>query len=198
MSIQDRIDIRFATVTARAVIGGTLLVLTFVGCKPEDEEPEDAFVFAEEDASAFSQVDRHGMPAVNVALIASKDEYNMVGPEATGDYVDEMTATVTAFHDALDDDLMMAGLVPCAPDACITQAAPLVVPDTLKIDTSMPAGFPNGRLLTDPVIDITLAVILLDLSMGGQTAATLAGVPINPTANDVAFETAFPYVAPAH
>jgi hypothetical protein len=191
MSIQDRIEVRF-------LMGVTALFLGVIGCKPEEELPSDEYVFAEDEASAYAQIDRHAMPAVNVVLIASKDEYNMVGPGATADYVDEMTATVTALHDALDDDLTAAGLTPCATDVCMSQAAPLVVPDTLKIDTSMDAGFPNGRQLTDPVIDVTLAVILLDLSMGGQTATTLAGVPINPTANDVAFETAFPYVAPAH
>jgi hypothetical protein len=191
MSIQDRINIRFAAL-------GSLLLLTVVGCKPEDEEPEDTYMFAAEEASAYSQIDRHAMPAINVVLIADKDGYNMVGPEATADYVDEMTATVTALHDALDDDIIAAQLVPCAPDVCIAQAAPLVVPDTLKINTGAAAGFPNGRLLTDPVVDVTLAVILLDLSVEGQTVTTLAGVPINPTANDLAFETAFPYVAPAH
>src|SRR5262249_54870410 len=139
----------------------------------------------------------HAMPAVNVALITDKDAYNQSGPDNSA-FVDDMTAAVTGIHMALDDDLMGAGLVPCAVDVCMGQAAPLVVPDTLKIDTTMAAGFPNGRLLTDPVMDVTLAVLLLDLSMGGQTAGTLAGVPINPTANDVAFETAFPYVAAKH
>lgn len=191
MNIQARIQVRLA-------MGVTALVLGVIGCKAEDDEPVDTYVFAEDEASAYAQIDRHAMPAVNVALIQSKDEYNMVGPDATGDYVDEITASVTALHTALDDDLMMAGLTPCAPDACVGQAAPYVVPDTIKIDTSMAAGFPNGRQLTDPVIDVTFALLLLDLSVEGQTATTLAGLPLNPTANDVAFETAFPYVAPAH
>ena len=80
---------------------------------------------------------------------------------------------------------------------CITQAAPLVVPDTLKIDTSADAGFPNGRTLTDPVIDVTLAVVLLDLSVEGQEATSLVGV-LNPAANDKAFMDAFPYLAAPH
>lgn len=187
MNIRDCIDIRFAA---------ALLLVTAVGCKP-DEEPEDTYMFAAEEASAYSRVDRHAMPAVNVVLVADKDGYNMAGPGDTADFVPEIQATVDALHMALDDDITGAGLIPCATDVCIGQAAPFVVPDTLKIDTSMPAGFPNGRQLTDPVVDVTLALLLLDLSMGGQTATSLVGV-LNPDANDVAFGTAFPYVAPRH
>ena len=196
MNIQNRIDIRL-TALIRLTLGA-LLMLTAVGCKPDEETPEDSFAFATDEYSAYSQIDRHAMPAVNVALVTDKDGYNQAGPEATADFVDEMTAAVTGLHAALDDDLMGAGLVPCATDVCMGQAGPLVVPDKLRIDTSAAAGFPNGRLLTDPVMDVTLAVILLDLSMGGQTVTTLAELPINPTANDVAFGTAFPYVAPKH
>ena len=90
---------------------------------------------------------------------------------------------------------MNAGLVPCVLADCVMQAGPLVVPDTLKIDLEDTAGFPNGRLLTDPVIDVTLAVVLLDLSDPNQDATSLAGIPLNPGANDVAFDDAFPYLA---
>lgn len=76
-----------------------------------------------------------------------------------------------------------------------TTVASLVVPDTLTIDLSAPSGFPNGRRLTDPVIDVTLAVIFLKLSV--HSPATLANVPLNPAANDVPFRTAFPYLAAA-
>ena len=92
-------------------------------------------------------------------------------------------------------DLAGLGLTACAVDTCISGAAPLVIPDTLKIDLSQPAGFPNGRLLTDPVMDVMLAVLLLDLSV--HAADTFVGV-LNPVANDVAFQTTFPYLAPAH
>ena len=58
----------------------------------------------------------------------------------------------------------------------------------------MNAGFPNGRQLTDPVIDVTLALILLDL--GVHDVTTLIGV--NPTENDRAFLRRFPYLARPH
>ncbi len=105
-----------------------------------------------------------------------------------------IVASVGALHDALDDDLTGAGLTPCATGDCVSQAAPLVVPDVLRVDPSTSAGFPNGRALQDPVIDITLAVVLLDLSAGGQSARTLADLPLNPPANDVAFRSGFPYL----
>lgn len=156
------------------------------------------FAFATDAPDAYTRVDRAGMPAIGTAVIASKDDYNQDGPDedAAGTWVAEITASVTAFHDALDDDLTGLGLTPCAVDTCIEQAAPLVVPDTLKIDPAMPAGFPNGRTLPDPVIDVTLAVVMLDLSV--HTATTLAEVPLNPPANDVAFSAEFPYVGEPH
>lgn len=86
--------------------------------------------------------------------------------------------------------------------ACLDQTIPetgvtvaqAVVPDTLTIDLSAASGFPNGRRLPDPVIDVTLAVVFLDLSVNGP--GTLAGLPLNPPENDVAFRDTFPYLAP--
>ena len=75
-----------------------------------------------------------------------------------------------------------------------TSVADLIIPDTLTLNLSAAAGFPNGRLLTDPVIDVTLAVIFLDLSVHSPT--TLAEIPLNPPANDVAFRSNFPFLAP--
>lgn len=71
--------------------------------------------------------------------------------------------------------------------------ASLVVPDTLQITFANPSGFPNGRALPDPVIDVTLAVLFLDLTK--HPATTLASIPINPAANDLPFRPAFPYLA---
>ena len=72
--------------------------------------------------------------------------------------------------------------------------ADLVIPDTLTLDLSAASGFPNGRKLADPVIDVTLAVIFLDLM--AHAPGTLASLPLNPPANDVAFRDNFPFLAP--
>ena len=86
--------------------------------------------------------------------------------------------------------------------ACLSQVIPgtggatpasLVVPDTIKLDLSKPMGFPNGRQLQDPVADITLAVLFLDMTK--QSPATFAQIPLNPPANDRAFLSTFPFVA---
>ena len=158
------------------------------------------FVFEDAPPSAYARIDRVGMPAVNTAVITSKDAYNRADPvdDADGEFVDEITTNVGAFHDALDDDLQGLGLTPCATADCVAQAAPLVVPDTLGLDLSRPPGFPNGRLPSDPVVDVTLAVVLLDLSVDGQAATTLAEVPVNPPENDVPFLEEFPWLAPLH
>jgi hypothetical protein len=155
------------------------------GCTTDEPTPEDTFVFAEDEPAAYTRVDRTGMPAINEADPAA---------DQAGTFVSEITDSVTMLHAALDDDLAAAGLTACLPADCVAQAAPLVVPDTIKMNLGSPAGFPNGRLLTDPVIDVTLAVVLLDLAVDGQTVMSLLGT--NPTANDVPFETAFPYLAP--
>lgn len=162
----------------------------------DDTGEVDAYVFADANPETYTRVDRAGMPAINTAVIASKDAYNQANPEddVTGAFVTEIVASLNFLHGALDDDLTGIGLTPCGVDDCVAQAGPLVLPDTLKIDTGAGAGFPNGRALEDPVIDVTLAVVLLDLSV--HSATDLVGV--NPTANDVAFEATFPYLAPAH
>lgn len=84
---------------------------------------------------------------------------------------------------------------------CLNQAIPgtgftvaqAVVPDTLTIDLTKASGFPNGRRLPDQVIDVTLAVIFLDLAR--HAPDVLARLPLNPAANDLAFRAAFPYLA---
>jgi Domain of unknown function (DUF4331) len=68
-----------------------------------------------------------------------------------------------------------------------------VVPDTLTINLDAPSGFPNGRRLQDPVIDVTLAVLFLDLNTHG--ADTFANLPLGPAANDRPFLTDFPFLA---
>lgn len=65
-----------------------------------------------------------------------------------------------------------------------------VVPDVVIYDTSRPAGFPNGRLLTDDIIDM--------LGNDGDPAVFNNPTAEAPTANDVSFLATFPYLAPPH
>lgn len=79
---------------------------------------------------------------------------------------------------------------PVAPGATV---ANLVAPDTIKVDLTRPAGFPNGRRLSDPVIDLILAYIFVDVPRQGVDA--LVKLPLNPAANDRPFRAEFPYMA---
>ncbi|MEZ4335615.1 MAG: DUF4331 family protein [Sandaracinaceae bacterium] len=154
---------------------------------------------------------------------AVRDMYNDMAPDTSGllGGANGIGANLTALHSVLSDDLVIdVGLTTCATystapsgtagastegvasdvSACVTQVQAVagVVPDVLSVDRTSTVSFPNGRDLPNPVIDITLAAILLDLSAPGQDAGTLAGVPVNPPANDVAFDASFPYLAAPH
>lgn len=186
-----------------ALLTGFVLSAGFVvGCGDDDKgtnPPPDNFQFLP-DATQYDRVDRMGMPAVATALISdvNKQLYNADNPvdDVGGRWVPDIRARLAVIHGALDDDLTGLGLDPATVDEVITQGGALVVPDMLKLNTQTPAGFPNGRKLNDQVIDLTLAVLLLDLSTEGLN--TFASLPLNPDANDVSFLNTFPYVAAKH
>jgi hypothetical protein len=170
--------------------------------------------------SSYLRVDRMGMPAVSTVLISSamKNAYNDADPSDDADltFLNELAGQLTALHGALDDDFAGLNLSTCSmvetvnglPECFGQEIAPgvsvasLAVPDTLHINPANQAGFPNGRMLTDPVIDVTLGVLFLEMGASCGAAAcsptTLASPPLNPPANDVAFDTAFPYLAVPH
>ncbi len=77
-----------------------------------------------------------------------------------------------------------------------TRVIDLVIPDTITIYPELTVGFPNGRRLEDPVVDVTLAVILLDINAPGQNAASFAAIPLNPPGNDGPFRASFPFAGP--
>lgn len=88
---------------------------------------------------------------------------------------------------------------------CFTQAIPgtggqtlrgLIIADTLKLDLSRPSGYPNGRDLDDPVVDILLALLFLDFTVTGQSPMTFANLPLNPPGNDRPLSSSFPFLAP--
>lgn len=179
---------------------------------PDTETGDDPFAFPTDPYDAYTQIDRHGaVEAGTAGILASqglgfnpgsdialRDDYNASNPEedAAGMWLPEIQASVEFFHDALDDDMMALGLTPATVDQSLAQAGPVIVPDTIKYDPSMPTSYPNGRALTDPVVDITLAAVMLDLETHSLT--TFADLPLNPEANDVPFLDEFPYLAPPH
>lgn len=183
-----------------------LAAIPFLGlaCGDDDKttDPPGDYVFLTDAPSAFARIDRMGMPAVATALIAAdhKQGYNQQDPinDGTAQDVGDVTATLNALHTALDEELTALGVVPCGIGSCIAQAASVAIPDLIKIDVAGAAGFPNGRKLDDQVIDITLAVLLLDLSVSPSQLRAFADLPVNPEHNDKTFSNTFPYLATKH
>ena len=68
-----------------------------------------------------------------------------------------------------------------------------MIPDQVTFDPTRAAGFPNGRRYVDPVIDIELAYLFLDLTR--HTPTTLVNIPLNPNRFDQPFKTTFPFLA---
>jgi hypothetical protein len=121
-----------------------------------------------------SQVDRMGRPAINTALIPSsmKDAFNQGTPSTDqANFSDDVRASLLSLN---------GGNTTHA-----DQVTALLIPDILTLDTANPAGFLNGRRLQDDVIDTALSAV----SNGGVTTDMVA-------ANDVAFQSTFPYLSP--
>jgi len=175
--------------------------------------PGGGYNFPKDPFDAYTQIDRHGAVEAGTAGILAKEglgfnmgsnidlrnDYNASNPEedAAGMWVPEIAKSVMFFHASFDDDLMSLMLVPATFDETIAQAGPVIIPDTIKYDPTKPTGYPNGRALTDQVVDITLAAVLLKLGPN-QPLTLFADLPLNPPANDVAFTKEFPYLAPPH
>jgi hypothetical protein len=86
---------------------------------------------------------------------------------------------------------------PCLNQAVIPgrSLAAIAIPDVVTLDPTQPSGFPNGRQLQDPVIDLELAALFLDLTKVPVT--TLANLPLDPSGNDKPYPGTFPFLAPA-
>jgi len=207
---------------------------TTVGMETTTDDPtgattttgEDAFVFNETPYEDYTQVDRMGFPAVNTGLnlLGDKDVYNQATPadDAAGMFSTNITESLETLHlgapgaqtpdnTGLDDDLLGLALDPCVTpplpmNNCDDQTEPFVIPDVITISLDADAGFPNGRRLADPVMDIIFAVLLIDLGPMLQGITTFIdldgdgtpGPSLNPLANDIEFAADFPYLAPAH
>lgn len=93
-------------------------------------------------------VDRGGHPSLTAFFNPedTKDAYN------TGDPAEDWDSCAKAWTAVLDHT---GGYT--VQDA--EQALGMVLPDILRYDRAQPAAYPNGRTLTDDVIDIRLAML---------------------------------------
>jgi len=168
------------------------------------------------DFSGNVQVSRLGNPLVNevVIPIGKKDFFNATQPSNDGanfgKYVvnSQLAKIINILYPGLNvpetgrDDIVTA-LLTGIPG--LTQIAPKAPPtDTLKINLGVAPnptpnrfgvlagdtqGFPNGRRLTDDVVDISLRVV------GGFLKGNKLPLGDGVDQNDQSFRTSFPYVA---
>ena len=171
---------------------------------------------------AYRQISRLGNPLVNEVIIplGQKDQFNRTQPKDDaanyGKYVvkPELAAVLNALFpgqvNAPEDnrtDIVQAVLQGIPGLNAFPGAAGQNATDTLKINLGTPptaspkrlgalagdnAGYPNGRRLTDDVVDIDLQVV------AGALATPPNNVPLGDgvNQNDVQFLSQFPYVAP--
>lgn len=178
---------------------------------PDTTTGDPGFNFPTNGFDEYTQIDRHaaveagtagirasGGLGLNGEDIAIRDAYNASNPteDAAMMWLGEIADSIMFFHDNIDDDITGLGLTPATFDQTVAQAGPVILPDTIKYDATKPTGYPNGRALTDQVVDITLAAVLLDLSV--HPLDLFAQLPLNPPENDVPFGAEFPFLAPPH
>ena len=165
---------------------------------------------------AFVQVSRLGMPLVNEVVIpvGQKDRWNGSRPIDDAQFLNyvtdpEVPKLLQAVYGipapaAPRNDLVQVFLTgvpglnqPPGVRAgemlrLNTDIGPTARPNRLGVLAGDTAGFPNGRRLTDDVVDITLQAAVGVL--GGVRSALGDGVE----RNDVAFRSSFPYLAQPH
>jgi len=141
------------------------------------------------------QVERMARPAINTVFLPPnpfepsppdpmlEDAFNFGEPEDDqADFRDEVVDTLTLLYSLNDASDPNTG-----DDAATVQAlADFLLPDILTIDTSVDAGFPNGRRLADDVIDTELGLVTEGL------------ITTDCVANDSSFSSSFPYLGPAN
>jgi hypothetical protein len=161
----------------------------------------------------YRQVSRLGMPLVNEVVIpvGKKDRFNASAPHKDAQFGGHVTdpelpklieaiygidAPATPRNDLVQVFLTgvpglnhPAHVRPSEQLRLNTSIPPSADPDRLGVLAGDTAGFPNGRRLTDDVIDIALQVVEGELTGSPNDL----GDAVN--ANDVAFGDDFPYLA---
>ena len=170
----------------------------------------------EASTGTFIQVSRLGMPLVNEVVIplGQKDKWNGSNPTGDAQFLSFVTdpevpkllqavygiqAPATPRNDLVQVFLtgvpglnQPSGVKPGEMLRLNTDIAPTASPARLGVLAADIQGFPNGRRLTDDVLDITLQAAVGVL--GGVKTSLGDGVD----RNDVAFRTTFPYIAQPH
>jgi len=131
------------------------------------------------------QIDRMGRPAINTVFIPN----NVFEPTSTEPSQRNAFNAGKPRHDQRDfrgEVVDTLEIFYGAGNPTVGVLADILLPDILTVDTSNPAGFLNGRGLTDDVIDIELGIVT-----NGLVTSDCVG-------NNSAFTSTFPYLAPAN
>jgi hypothetical protein len=97
--------------------------------------------------NTFFQIDRMGRPFVNVGFTLDEDKnaFNQAEPTRDRELFTGKFADLLASHGRSQESSRQIALT--------------LLPDILDYDYSLSAGYPNGRRLTDDVIDTQLAIL---------------------------------------
>ena len=172
---------------------------------------------SETSSGAFVQVSRLGMPLVNEVVVpyGKKDAWNGSKPSDEGQFLTYVTdpevpkllqalygvtAPATPRNDLVQVFLtgvpglnQPPGVRASEMIRLNTDVGPVASPARMGVLAGDIAGFPNGRRLTDDVVDITVQA-----AAGFLTGAKVSGLGDGVDRNDVAFRTTFPYLGQPH
>ncbi|MGX1885889.1 DUF4331 domain-containing protein [Streptomyces sp. NPDC055287] len=161
----------------------------------------------------WTRVSRLGMPLVNEVVnpVKDKDKFNASSPENDGDFLKNVTEPelpkliegiykIKAPAEPRDDlvSVFLTGVkdlnqppngTPSEMLRLNTSIKPVAEPKRLGVLDGDNAGFPNGRRLTDDVLDIALQTV------EGELVGSKNDLGDAVDANDKKFGTRFPYVA---
>ncbi len=156
-------------------------------------------------SGGYTTVDREGVPGINAVFVPynRKNAYNGLTPadEAKGAFLAEIGGTLTALGTNSTNIGILASVVGLPPALRPLQKGDVPgTGDMLRLETNAATapnngvggagsnanGFPNGRRPGDDVIDVVINLV----TNGGITTGD------HVDANDAAFRTVFPFLAP--
>jgi len=145
--------------------------------------------FFVQNLAPMRQVDRVATPTVNVALIPfnRKDEHNLstTRDDAAGRFANSIVATLGALGTSAANINLLASIAVTRGDFVRLNMG--IMNEGAGGGTNAQAAFPNGRRLSDDVVDTALTII----TNGAITTD-------NANANDVSFTNTFPFFGISH
>jgi len=152
-------------------------------------------IWVSSETSGGQRQDRMAQPIFNSGLIPpdpeAKEAVNQASPSGdTAAYLETVIGTIGFLRGVADEALGGAQGGGPLGDLTPPVLGEALVPDVINVDFAQPLAFPNGRQLSDDVIDLTFGVVM---NRGGA-----AGVSDGIDANDRAFLSTFPFVAEPH